>query len=374
MTAAVYGIGGQSSGLTPDDVYEAEVEEALRALAQNTSKYGMVSLDLLNAMADQGPQVLHAIAAFENNTIQWNLERGDDLRFPLAFIFPSEGTFWTDQPYCILDRADWVNDEEAEAATLFLEFLKRPEIQALAVEELLRPLDSSIPLKAPLDLEHGTDPRVRPETVQAYEIPDGITMQAINDQFLITKRKATVFIVLDVSGSMSGEKIRAATDATVNFLRRLDPSDRVRVVPFSDRVSNLGPAMEVSKTADKTSREVRALFAAGGTALNVAVCRAVEVLERLQLVDRADGEGRLYGVVLLSDGQNTDDSTTDNQIFTRCLPNHPEAEGVKVFPIAFGDDADVEVLQRIADVTGGKMYKADPDSLERIYLRISAEQ
>ena len=97
-------------------------------------------------------------------------------------------------------------------------------------------------------------------------------------------------------------------------------------------------------------------------------------MEEAQRIDRLDGDSRLYGIVLLSDGQNTDKSTTDNQMFTRCLPNHPEAEGIKVFPIAFGNDPDIDVLQRIADVTGGKLHKADPSSLERVYLRISAEQ
>ncbi len=88
----------------------------------------------------------------------------------------------------------------------------------------------------------------------------------------------------------------------------------------------------------------------------------------------ATGETRLYGVVVLSDGVDTAGNPSENQMFTNCLPSHAEAEGVKVFPIAFGDAADSAVLRRIAAVTGGKLYAADPASIEKAYLRISAEQ
>jgi len=61
-------------------------------------------------------------------------------------------------------------------------------------------------------------------------------------------------------------------------------------------------------------------------------------------------------------------------MFVTCLPTNAEADGVKIFPIAFGEDAAEEVLARIADVTGGRMYKADPASISNVYLSISAEQ
>ena len=87
-----------------------------------------------------------------------------------------------------------------------------------------------------------------------------------------------------------------------------------------------------------------------------------------------EGQTRLYGVILLSDGKDTKGKPSENQMFTNCLPSHAEAEGVKVFPIAFGDEANHRVLRRIAEVTGGKHYSAEPASIEKVYLKISAEQ
>jgi hypothetical protein len=45
-----------------------------------------------------------------------------------------------------------------------------------------------------------------------------------------------------------------------------------------------------------------------------------------------------------------------------------------VFTIAFGEDADTDVLTLIANRTNGRMFEGDPETLEDVYLAISAEQ
>jgi Ca-activated chloride channel family protein len=104
------------------------------------------------------------------------------------------------------------------------------------------------------------------------------------------------------------------------------------------------------------------------------MCTATELIEELQAEDIAAGESRLYGIVLLSDGEDTVGGVTENQMFATCLPENPEADGVKVYPIAFGDQADQTVLQRMAAVSGGRMFTADPSSITNVYISISAEQ
>lgn len=234
MTAFVYGNVDSEGQLTPAQVYEAE--EAMRALEQNTSKYGRQAPPMLDLMARQGPSFLHGAAVPEADTVRFNVERGDELQFPLAFIFPSGGTIWADHPYCVLDNADWVSEEQAEAAAIFRDYLLEREQQELAIDNFLRPLDTSIPLHTPMTLDYGTDPGVSPATVRALPSPDADVSAAIIDLFQITKRKATVIIALDVSGSMEGDKIRSATAATVEFLERLDPNDEVALLTFDDDV------------------------------------------------------------------------------------------------------------------------------------------
>jgi Ca-activated chloride channel family protein len=372
MTAFVHGVVDSEGQLAAAQVYEAE--DAMRALEQNTSKYGRQAPALLELMARQGPSFLHGAAVPEADTVRFNVERSDELQFPLAFIFPSSGTIWADHPYCVLDNADWVSDKQAEAAAIFRDYLLERERQELAIDNYLRPLDTTIPLHTPMNLDNGTDSRVSPETVPALPSPDAGVSAAIIDLFQITKRKTTVIIALDVSGSMEGEKIRSATAATAEFLERLDPNDRVALLTFNDDVVALSEPARVGDVVEGLSQRVSGLIADGNTALYASVCQATEMASALKEEDEAAGESRLYGVVLLSDGEDTMGEPTENQMFVTCLPANAEADGVKIFPIAFGEAAADDVLARIAAVTGGRMYAADPTSISNVYLSISAEQ
>jgi Ca-activated chloride channel family protein len=372
MTAFVHGVVDSDGQLTPAQVYEAE--DAMRILEQSTSKYGRQAPAMLELMAQQGPSFLHGAAVPEADTVRFNVERGDELQFPLAFIFPAGGTIWADHPYCILDNAEWVSEEQAEAAAIFRDYLLDREQQELAVDNYLRPLDSAIALHAPMTLENGTDPRVTTTTIPALPSPDADVSAAIIDLFGITKRKATVIIALDVSGSMEGEKIRSATAATAEFLGRLDPNDEVALLTFNDGVSTLSSPARVGDVVEGLSGRVASLIADGNTALYDAVCQSTTMAAEMKADDEAAGESRLYGVVLLSDGEDTVGVPTENQMFVTCLPANAEADGVKIFPIAFGADAATDVLERIASVTGGRMYSADPASISNAYLSISAEQ
>lgn len=374
MASFVYGVAGKTDTLTATDVYAPEVEEAMRALEQVTSKYGRQAPAILDAMARQGPSYLHAAAVPEAEVVRFNIERGDELAFPLAFIFPAGGTIWADQPYCVLHNADWVDDEEAEAAEIFRDFILAREQQEKAIANFLRPLDSSIPLRAPLTMENGTDPSVTPRTVASLPSPNAEVSNAVIDLFNITKRKATILLVLDTSGSMQGDRINTARAATVEFLNRLDANDEVGLIVFSNDVTTLAEPARVGDVVEGLSQRVNGLIADGNTALYGAICDAVAQMETLRAEDVAAGESRLYGIILLSDGEDTVGRPTENQMFATCLPANAEADGVRIYPIAFGSAADVPVLERVANVTGGRMFTAAPSSISNVYLSISAEQ
>ncbi|MDP6455277.1 MAG: substrate-binding domain-containing protein [SAR202 cluster bacterium] len=374
MTAFVYGILGVDSELSGAQIYQPEVENAMRSLEQNTSKYGRGSTPLFDLMVEQGPRYVHAIAASEETTLRYNINHRDALRFPLAFIFPSGGTIWADHPYCILDNADWVSAEEEEAATIFRDYILAPERQALAVVNRLRPTDDSANISDPISFENGTDPGVDVSNSVQLPSPDAVVSAAVIDLFMITKRKATVVLALDTSGSMMGNKMKTATEATADFLSHLDPDDEVTVLTFDDEIVTLSEPDTVRNVVEELAPRIRYLTAEGSTALHEAVCLAASLADELQAEDEARGESRLYGIVLLSDGEDSIGQPTEHQMFTNCLPANAEADGFKIFPIAFGDDANDALLSRLALATGGRLFTADPDSIGNVYFTISAEQ
>jgi Ca-activated chloride channel family protein len=89
--------------------------------------------------------------------------------------------------------------------------------------------------------------------------------------------------------------------------------------------------------------------------------------------DQAAGERRLYGIVLLSDGQNTAGQRNEQQMLA-CLPVAEDAAGIKIFTIAYGDDADEGLLERIAEATNGQAYTSDPEQIGEVYEAIAFEQ
>ena len=149
-----------------------------------------------------------------------------------------------------------------------------------------------------------------------------------------------------------------ATTATAEFLSRLDPNDEVALLTFSDGVATLSEPARVGDVVEGLSQRVGSLIADGNTALYGAVCQSTAMATAMKAEDEEAGDSRLYGVVLLSDGEDTIGEPTENQMFVTCLPA----------------SAAQDVLERIAVATGGRMYSADPASISNVYLSISAEQ
>ena len=372
LTTLAYNELNMTEGLTPQQVKSKPVRDAFQAVEAHTYHYGLSTRGLLTLMAQRGPSYLHAVTASETATLKSNEVNKDILAFPLVFIFPAEGTFWMDNPFCILD-AGWVTPEQHEAALLYRDYLLAPEQQDQAVTIGLRPADPKIPLHDPISLAYGTDPKVSPQTVPPLETVNGETGAAIVDLFKLTKKKATVIILLDLSQSMQGVKIKNAIQGTINFIHRLAKDDQVYVYIFNDKPIELQPSGPVGTAVEGLTQKLNGLFVSGNTALYDAVCMGVKKAQELEKADQANDEARLYGIVVLSDGDDTNSQITENELFG-CLPNGEDVKEVKVYTIAYGEDADKDLLLRIANRTNGKTYVSDPESIDQIYLSISAEQ
>ncbi len=91
--------------------------------------------------------------------------------------------------------------------------------------------------------------------------------------------------------------------------------------------------------------------------------------------DIAAGENRVYGMVSAFRWRGHGQAEySETQMFNDCLDADVETEPLKIFAIAFGDQANTDVLKRLAQQTRGAMFKSDPASIDATYLRISAEQ
>jgi len=372
MIVQVYAAAGVTRGLTPAQVKSQAVISNVSAVEQRVYHYGRLDTDLLAKMTQRGPDYLHAATTYEVNVVKWNLEHAKELQFPLVTIYPSDGTFWVENPYCVLS-ADWVTSEQREAAEMFGKYLTSPEQQARAIEFGLRPANLSVALQAPIDLAHGAVPTISMDNVPDLEYPSEAVVGQILDVFHQVKKKATVIVLLDISGSMQGNKIKSAIEGAVSFLDQMEPDERVIVYTFSNAITELQPQGAVGEVRERLRQTLQGLYAGGGTALHQVTIQALDRASAEQKADLAAGKNRLYAIVLLSDGKNeVAGGPTENDLLAR-LPSGDQPGSVRLYTIAYGDDANKNLLTTLANRTNGKMFTSDPSNIKSVYFLISSE-
>jgi Ca-activated chloride channel family protein len=153
----------------------------------------------------------------------------------------------------------------------------------------------------------------------------------------------------------------------------MEPDERVIVYSFSDKINALSPAGRVGDVREQLKQTVSGLFSGGGTALHEVVIRALDEMDKIKTEDEANGEHRLYGIVLLTDGKNDIAGGPSEADLLSRLPSGDQPGGIKLFTIAYGDDANEQLLQTLANRSNGKKFKGDPKTIRSVYLAISSE-
>lgn len=157
-----------------------------------------------------------------------------------------------------------------------------------------------------------------------------------------------VALVIDRSGSMSGDKIAKAREAALEAVRRLGPDDIVALVAYDSRVQTLVPAQRVGD-GRRLEHAIRGLEPGGNTTLHGGVMRgAAEVrrhMEDRRFVNR---------VILLSDGlANVGPSTPED---LGRLGSMLVREGISVTTIGLGLGFNEDLMTRLAQRSDGNTY------------------
>jgi Ca-activated chloride channel family protein len=360
IIAETYAGLGRQRGLRESDLQSPELRDFMTNVESSIIHYGTSTGFFGDRMFERGPSYLSAAVLYENLIVAQESKRisGQSSQIPVVAIYPKEGTFWSNHPYVIVN-APWVTAEQKEAAGLFESFLLDKPQQIKALELGFRPADPSVPLTAPLDAQHGVDTN-QPQTI--LEIPSAPEIEGIQSLWQQTKKPVDLIVVMDISGSMEGDKISTARSSLMNFVQKLDDRDRLRIDLFSSDISTLTPLTEIGTKRQQVLDSVSGIFEQGNTRLYDATLQAYQDLQK-------DGDPKhIRAVVVLTDGQDTQSSTSLGQVISAI--NAAQGEGgnsIKVFTIAFGSDADKGVLQQIAEPSGGKEYDSSPENIQKIY-------
>jgi VWFA-related protein len=189
-------------------------------------------------------------------------------------------------------------------------------------------------------------------------------------------------LVLDLSGSIK-DKLEVVKSAALKFLDVLGPEDKVAVVTFTDEIRVIS---QLTNNRDELRRRIKAITqSTGGTAFYEAMW--------FSLFDTLRGtKGQRNAIVVMTDGV---DSSLDryNPMPSRVsfdqLARRLEETDVLAFPVYLDTEYEEvfergnssseayavarDQLQRLSEVSGGQMFKAEKASdLSGVYKQVAA--
>ncbi|GGO88144.1 hypothetical protein GCM10011348_42960 [Marinobacterium nitratireducens] len=170
---------------------------------------------------------------------------------------------------------------------------------------------------------------------------------------------ANVAIVLDKSGSMSGDKIANAREAAIMAIGRLDERDIVSVVTYDSRVEVVVPATRLLEP-EPIYRAIRRISAGGNTALFAGVSKGARELRKF--LDR----NQVNRIILLSDGLANVGPQSPSELGR--LGQSLAREGISVTTIGLGLGYNEDLMTQLAGYSDGNhAFVENAQDLARIF-------
>src|SRR5258708_14099430 len=372
--AEYYAGSGEQHTLTLADVQSSKTKEFVANVESSIIYYGDNSSNnstgfFASKMFCSGPSYLSAAVMYESLVIQGNdgqitgPGKQCNLPEPVVAIYPSEGTFNSDHPF-VVPQARWITPAKQAAAEVFRDFLLSVHQQEKALQYGFRPGTLNVNIGAPIDAAHGVNPH-QPQAI--LNVPSGDVVQAVETSWENQRRKVDVMLILDHSGSMNDNgKIGAAKQGLAEFVNLLGNLDGLGLTAFNNTIDVLSPVMPLGPNRQKILDQVNSITACCSTRLYDTIDQQAQALAALS------NDRHIKVVVVLTDGMDDASTTSLTQLLHDIATTGPNAgEGIKVFTIAYGGDADIKDLKAIANATGGQEHYATPHNIQQVYLQIS---
>jgi Ca-activated chloride channel family protein len=374
---------GTSSDLTAAALQRPDVQQYLRDVETSVIHYGDTTLTYLTNLQradDAGAALgyLSAVAVEEKSVLDYNagnpsgdpatLGRHAPPKVPLVAVYPKEGTLYSDSPYVVLD-APWSTAEKQAGAQDFLAYLQLPEQQKVFTDNFFRTADGAP--GEPITVS----PFVRADGVRiALNPPGADVLLDVRALWAGVRKSARVLLVMDVSGSMSADsgsggksKLDLAKSAAATAMDQLVDTDNVGFWTFTTDLPTptkitrewvaVGP---LGQTRQPIKDAIGGLTPLGGTPLYAATRLAADAMNATK------DPAAINAVVVLTDGRN-EFSDNDLNALVGHLQGSAQENGVRVFTIGYGADADQQALQQISEASRAAFYDAsDPATIDKI--------
>ena len=167
-----------------------------------------------------------------------------------------------------------------------------------------------------------------------------------------------VILVLDVSGSMTGQKLEQAQAALDFVLDRLNPEDRFNIIAFDTTIRLFAPELQGASQREEARDFVHELDGGGSTDIQRALLEALAM---------AKGERPKF-ILFLTDGLPTEGVTDIERIIADV--DRAASSNVRLFTFGVGYDVNTLLLDTISQSHRGASAYVEPG--ESIEAEVSA--
>ncbi|MFF1648984.1 substrate-binding domain-containing protein [Streptomyces sp. NPDC058240] len=355
LVSVASALSGAQSALTDADVRGAsgKLTEFFAGQRLTSGSSGW----LATAYARRG--TVDALINYESVLLSLNR----DSHSGLTVIRPRDGVVTADYPLSALTAAA---PDAKDSVRVLTEYFRTPAVQRkLTRDTFRRPVVPSVRPAVPL----AADARRELPFPGSRSVADGLLHSYENK----LRRPSRTVYVLDTSGSMAGERLKALKAALTGLTGDFREREEVTLLPFGSsvkqvRTHTVDPA-DPQRGLAAIKADTAALTAGGETAIYSSLKSAYEQI--------GDGtESAFTSIVLMTDGENTAGDTAGGfASYYRALPAARRV--TPVFPVVFGD-SDRQELDRIAELTGGRLFDATkeqgPGSLDGAFEEIRGYQ
>ncbi len=360
--AEAYAATGKKAGLTIADVNAPSTAQFVAGIERSIVHYGSSTGFFGKKMFANGPEYLSAAVMYEN-MITESYGSKYSLPYPIVAIYPKEGTFWSDHPVGVVQRP-WVTPEKKEAAKVYIDYLLAKPQQEKAMPYGFRPGAVDVPLAAPIDAAHGVDPK---EPLTTLEVPQVEVIHALLALWHANKKHANITLAFDTSGSMKeNQKMENARAAALQLIDQLGDDDQFSLLPFSGTAEWALQRAGIRDGRANAKAKLGGLYPHDGTALYDAISTAYAA----HMASQNQDAERISAIVVLTDGEDRDSKLALDDLLKQIKFDN-EHHTIRVFTIAYGDDAKKDVLTQIADATQAKFYAGNQQNIRQVLREIS---
>ena len=166
---------------------------------------------------------------------------------------------------------------------------------------------------------------------------------------------ADLICVIDISGSMQGEKIEQVKESLNILVDMMDPKDRIALVLFDQQAKLLYDLNYLdTKNKEQVKNLIKSIEARGGTNIASGLEIAVDILKK-EKKNVKDNESRSSSIILLSDGC---DNYSNDIVLAEKLKSFTKGEGLSftLNTFGYGYDHDPKIMNKLANLRDGSFF------------------